>query len=270
MERGTIVVGVTLCVALLATLVGSQTGFAKSTHRPHANGAARPQYHLPSSGTLTAADLAAFALEKANAPSDQFSEPFDETPIIGRQFRVVIRPSLFGPLRASYDVEAKQLHVSVHGYEPFAMDFLRDDPQEATDFFGLHHGLVGVLVSGTAKHVANKLEQNAFGATAEVDEWYGDQVFIASDDPQSENPASFATNLDLEPAAARAVAESMSLVIEGQVTAYAPHHALFCGGYLNEATLSHPTQSMGQHCLISVKVSGGTLQDGAGKVLKTF
>jgi len=219
------------CALLLCALLAITSITALSAPKKRASSHPVPTYQLPETGILTQANIVAFTKRDADFTlkhsADEFSAPFDESPLIGRPFRIVIKPSIFGPVRFKYTLETHELRITVDGHKPFGMEFLGAKP-DVTEILGTYPDLQGLLISGSANLYERDAQQNAMGAHVEVEKWNANHIYLAIlkgalyIDGMPDG-AIYSSTIKIAPEAARALSTSMVLVIEGTIAEYKPH-----------------------------------------------
>ena len=262
------VAGLVIGIALAS--LPTQFGLAKVRHSKPSAHAAAASYRLPATGDLSAADLARFADQAIEAPADQFSAPFDATPVVGRSFRIAIPIESYGPLKWSYDRSTGSLNISVEGDRLLAINFLQvrsAAPESARRWEQWSQPPHALLVDSRNLGREQKEEQNAFGAKVAVTTLRGRHVYIAEfgDVDGGSLTAPINVTLPMAPDVARAASASLKLEAQGIVVDPDHGHSLRCGGYYDEPTVANPYEMWGDNCVYAVKINRFDIVDGAGR-----
>lgn len=232
---------------------------------------------------LSAVDLNRFLdIARAFKPVDAFSAPLDESPVLGRRFRIS------GPIRSgdstgsagdalgfwTYDVRSQTLRL-VASVKSFPITPLIASEPAIYDGYG---GLNGFEIRSTRSSDGSYVASNAYGATVTVERATLTINGVAVFSPSSSNSGlpggertSYSHSWQVPADEARRVTNTARVVVEGVVEPFAPGRATLCYRDYWSPTVQSPKATALSRCVISVRVDTVSITDGeGGPVLATW
>lgn len=200
---------------------------------------------------------------------DQFSKGFNDAPLVGRHFKIYIPSDKEGERGPTYyyDTDKEQLTLTVE---------VASGHQAAGDFSVQYLTFVQESSYG-----ASKLESNAFNVTKEVTPvsyrvigigaLAGTYIGLFPNEPESMKSEHFyralSKTLKLDPSAAKAAVEGLTMEVEGTVIKDGNGHAITCSTVTRGATMDHTLAEDWRQCVLSAKLTRITVSSPNAGVL---
>jgi len=217
------------------------------------------KYALPANGILSSEDLAMYAIkEESFHPKDSFAPNFDDKPLVGRHFRVVLPvKNSFSTFGATWDYNASSEKLRVTERIAFwnAFSFLTDD-RDFSSNVGLPNGL---YIWRNNSDMGTERRVNGFGVPVLVHQVYLTSIAVGNYSAGGTNyilgqPHELMAEKIISSKEARKLAPHLHLIIEGEVVATKTGRAIYCGGEVGEATFDHPYEASETNCVISTRI----------------
>jgi hypothetical protein len=264
-----------ICTGLLLPILLAScgpSGSPSSTFDPEdAKSSAPSGYKFPKAGLLALLDLSNFAKMKRDFEKvDDFSKSFDDDPLDGRKFSVVIPVSQYagpslGPAEWEYDAETEALTLRIQARG------------------SMEPGVRSLEIQNTTDTGKPKKMTNAFGVEFNVEpmETWAIQlgrsdgkpigVFSASDTFSSgflDETLSWTTKAN--PQLAKSQIANLVLQIEGVVLKNESGDTVDCRDNTHVATITSPTEWTRHVCVIQVHLTRLAYQTKEGKLVKEW